>query len=117
MRGGGERGAEGEGWGLREEEGGREGTGQERGDTKRQMNGWEREGGGGRSAGRKRSGRGVGGGAPCCPPALGKCSNAHRRGLESLPLREPRAATPKWGPRPGGSRDNWLYTQPLSLML
>lgn len=61
MRGGGERGAEGEGWGLREEEGGREGTGQERGDTKRQMNGWEREGGGGRSAGRKRSGRGVGG--------------------------------------------------------
>lgn len=69
----GERGAEGEEWGLREEEGGREGTGQERGDTKRQMNGWEREGGGGRSTGRKRSGRRWVRENPMLP-ALGKCS-------------------------------------------
>lgn len=86
--------------------------GQERGEAKRQINGWEWEGGeeagaqGGRGTecvveGERSSPR-------CTPPH--PAQQMFTSGVQKLGLQEWRTVAPKWGPRPSRCRDDELYT-------
>lgn len=86
--------------------------GQERGEARRQINGWEWEGG--EEAGAQ-GGRGTGcvvegeRSSPRCTPPHPE-QKMFTSGVQKLGLQERRAVAPKWGPRPSRCRDNELYT-------